>query len=203
MKRTLHYLIGIIIFVFINQNVNAQEVDSSQVEVNTQNTTAPAKQKKHPVRKAKSAYNKIYYGGTIGATFGSYTMLSVHPMIAYKFTPKLSLGVKAAYEYVVDKRYNEKYTASNYGLSVFSRYRLVPALYFHIEYAQMNYELYDVYGQSDRVWVPFLFIGGGYSKSIGKRAWLNFQVLFDVLQNSRSPYSDWSPFISIGIGKGF
>ena len=67
----------------------------------------------------------------------------------------------------------------------------------------MNYELYNVYGQSDRVWVPFLFIGGGYSQSIGKRAWLNFQVLFDVLQNSRSPYSDWSPFISIGIGKGF
>lgn len=124
-------------------------------------------------------------------------------MIAYKFTPKLSLGVKAAYEYVVDKRYASTYTSSNYGLSVFSRYRLIPALYFHIEYAQMNYQLYNAYGEAGRTWVPFLYVGGGYSKLIGKSTWLYFQVLFDVIQDSQSPYTEWSPFISIGVGKGF
>jgi hypothetical protein len=29
------------------------------------------------------------------------------------------------------------------------------------------------------------------------------QVLFDVLQNNDSPYDDWEPFFSIGIGVGF
>jgi hypothetical protein len=200
MKNIISILVISFFAALFAENISAQTIDSTQTEPTAE---ATPKQQKHPVKKAKSIYDHMYFGGTIGATFGSYTMLSVYPMVAYKITPKLSLGIKAAYEYVIDKRYATDYKSSNYGLSVFSRYRLVPSLYFHIEYAQMNYELYDMYGQSDRVWVPFLFIGGGYSKSIGNRAWLNFQVLFDVLQNSRSPYSDWSPFISIGIGKGF
>jgi len=32
---------------------------------------------------------------------------------------------------------------------------------------------------------------------------LNIQVLFDVLQNSNSPYNRWEPFYSVGFGVGF
>ena len=201
MKNITRILLVALFAIVFGGALNAQTTDSTQVE--QQAAASKSRTKKQPVRKAKSIYDRMYFGGTVGVTIGDYTMLSVYPMVAYKITPKLSLGVKAAYEYVVDKRYTTDYKSSNYGLSVFSRYRIIPALYLHVEYAQMNYELYDMYGQSDRVWVPFLFVGGGYSKSLGNRTWLNFQVLFDVLQNSRSPYTEWSPFISIGIGKGF
>jgi hypothetical protein len=30
-----------------------------------------------------------------------------------------------------------------------------------------------------------------------------YEVLFDVLQDSNSPYEDWAPFVSIGVGVGF
>ena len=155
-----------------------------------------------PIKPKKNIADKIYYGGTISLSFSNnYTMIGAYPLIGYKLTPKLSLGVKGAYEYIIDKRYASTYNANNFGLSVFSRYRIIPPIYFHVEYAQMNYDLY--YGMADRVWVPFLFVGGGYSQRIGSRSWFNIQVLFDVLQDDSSPYSDWTPFISVGVGVGF
>ena len=75
--------------------------------------------------------------------------------------------------------------------------------YVHAEYATYNYELYSEFGESDREWIPFMLVGAGYSKRLGGRAWLNVQVLFDVLQNDSSPYNSWEPFYSVGIGVGF
>ena len=165
-----------------------------------QDTTAvePAKTKQ-----SKPLKDKIYFGGNIGLSFGSYTMIGVYPLIGYKFTPKLSAGIKLAYEYITDKRYSTNYTTSNYGGSIFTRYRLIPAVYLHAEYATLNYELYNAIGESNREWVPFLLVGVGYSQSVGGNVWVNAQVLFDVLQSSKSPYNDWEPFISVGEGVGF
>jgi len=146
---------------------------------------------------------RIYYGGNLGITVGSYTRIGVYPLIGYKITPKLSGGVKIAYEYIRDNRYSSTYQTSNYGGSVFARYRFIPQLYAHLEYAQINYELYNALGESNREWVPFLLVGGGYSQPIGPRTWLNIEVLFDVLQNERSPYRAWDPIVSVGVGVGF
>ena len=146
---------------------------------------------------------KIYYGGNIGLSFGSYTMIGIYPLIAYKMTPKLSIGAKIAYEYIQDKRYSETYSTSNYGASIFTRYRVLRPLYLHVEFAGLNYELYDILGESNREWIPFLFVGAGYSQPIGKNTWLNVQILFDVLQNEKSPYENWTPFYNVGIGVGF
>jgi hypothetical protein len=67
----------------------------------------------------------------------------------------------------------------------------------------MNYKLFDSTGDSDRQWVPFLFLGGGFSQPITKNTWFTAEVLFDVLQNEHSPYKSWEPFFSVGFGVGF
>lgn len=146
---------------------------------------------------------RIYYGGNMGLTVGSYTRIGVYPLVAYKLTPKLSLGVKFAYEYIRDNRYSSTYQTSNYGASIFTRYRIIPPVYVHVEYAQLNYELYNALGESQREWIPFLLVGGGYSQRLSPNTWLNLQVLFDVLQNEKSPYSKWNPIFSVGVGVGF
>ena len=33
--------------------------------------------------------------------------------------------------------------------------------------------------------------------------WVVAEVLFDVLQSSKSPYEAWEPWISVGVGVGF
>lgn len=154
-------------------------------------------------KQEKNNKDKIYYGGNIGLSFGSYTMIAIRPLVAYKFTPQLSGGVKLSYEYISDKRYSSTYNSSNYGGSLFARYRVVQPLYLHAEYAAMNYELYNIAGQSQREWVPFLLLGAGYSQRMSANSWLNVEILFDVLQNDNSPYRSGEPFYSVGVGVGF
>lgn len=154
-------------------------------------------------KQKKPIGENLYFGGNLGLTFGSYTRVALYPLVGYKITPKFSGGVKVLYEYIKDNRYASSYEYSNYGGSLFTRYRLFSQLYLHAEYAMINYQLWNFNGEQYRDWVPFLYLGGGYSQQIGGGAWLNMQILFDVLQDSRSPYQQWAPFYSIGIGVGF
>jgi hypothetical protein len=155
------------------------------------------------VQKPKLDKSKLYYGGYVNLSIGNYTVIGATPMVGYKLTPKFSVGGQLSYEYVKDKRYDTDYETSNYGLSVFSRYRIVPQLYLHAEFSEMNYKLYSFNGSSSRKWVPLLWLGGGYSQPITKNTWFTAQVLFDVINDENSPYKDWEPYFSVGVGVGF
>jgi hypothetical protein len=148
--------------------------------------------------------NKYYWGGYLNVVFGSYTAIGIEPLIAYKVTPKFSTGAILTYEYVSDNT-NSGYTtkSTNYGASIFTRYRIVPQFYFHAEFSEMKYDSYNSSGYNTHYWVPFLFVGGGFSQQISQNSWMNTQILFDVIQNEHSPYSGGVPFYSIGFGVGF
>lgn len=181
------------------QDPNMVEEKSNLPETNSTQSIGQS----DPVEKKRRHGNKIFYGGSIGASFGSYTKLSIAPLIGYKVTPKLAAGVEILYEYVKDTRYTTDIESHNYGGSIFTRYKFIPSIYAHAEYKIMNYDLSDYPDESSRETVPFLFLGGGVSQPVGKNTWINFQVLFDVLQDDNSPYSEGEPFYSIGVGVGF
>ena len=195
MKRLVPFFILFVCMGTIPVYLDAQEPDTTQL---VEEIDEPAK----PVQAKPKGASKLYYGGNIGLSVGSYTMVGIYPLIGYSITPKFSVGVKFLYQYVSDKRYSETYTASNYGGSVFARFRIIPAIYLHAEYAQMSYDLYNALGESNRTSVPFVFLGAGFRKSLGGAVWLNAQVVFDVLQDSNSPYNNWEPFFSLGVGVG-
>ncbi|UCH85288.1 MAG: hypothetical protein JSW50_06250 [Candidatus Latescibacterota bacterium] len=178
--------------------------DTSQV-LDTTSTATPTTivtQTEEPMD-TRSFREKIYFGGSIGLSFGNYTAIRIAPLAAYKLRPKLSVGLQIGYEYVRDSRYSETLTSHNYGGSIFSRYRIIPQVFAHAEYALVNYEIHTSLDTSERRTVPFLFLGGGYSQQVAPGTWMFVQVLFDVLQNNDSPYDDWEPFFSIGVGVGF
>jgi len=154
-----------------------------------------------PAQSSPSKPNdRIYYGGTVSLGFGSTTSIGIYPMLGYKLTPKLSAGVKVGYEYL---SYDGGESTHNYGGSVFGNYRIGRSLYAHAEYQSINYEVFSGLGESDREWVPFMLVGGGFYKPISPRTSLYAEVLFDVLQDERSPYDDWEPIVSFGVGVGF
>ena len=135
---------------------------------------------------------------------GSYTVICIEPIIGYKLTPKLSAGLKVQYNYIEDDRYAISRTTSTYGGSIFGLYLVTPKFYAQAELASNNYEYFYFNGSSaGRDWVPFLYLGGGFIQPLSERTWLNVQILFDVLQDDKSPYEDWEPFFSIGVGAGF
>lgn len=169
--------------------------------VSTQDETA---QEENTLPKPKLDRSRIYYGGYVTMNFSkNYSVIGAQPLVAYKLTPKLSVGTQVSYEYISDSRYIEDQNGSNYGASIFSRYRVSPRLYAHTEFSLMSYKWFYVNGSEDRKLAPMLYVGGGYSQPISKNTWLNAQVLFDVLNHENSPYKDWEPYFSIGFGVGF
>lgn len=166
--------------------------------VTTTVATAPAT----PVSTKPPLRDRIYFGGSVVFSVGGdVTHIGVYPMIGYKLRPKVSVGAELGYEHVSYDNFNQ--SADNYGGSVFTRYRVIPAMYLHAEYQMVNYEVFTSSTTSDREWVPFLLLGGGVGKPVGQRMWAYVEVLFDVLRDNNSPYEDWDPFISVGVSVGF
>lgn len=209
MKQKLSFLL-ILLAIGITK-VNAQEVPATDtipqdtfitaqpvvIEVAPAPAPVPAPKKKRSVK------DKLYFGGYLNLSLGSYTMIGIEPMVGYKIIPRLSVGAKIRYDYIQDNRYAQTYTSSSYGASVFTRLLVLRGLYAHVEYAGYNYEYYNAFEESNREWIPFLLVGAGYTQRVGKRSSVIVQVLFDVLQNEKSPYKSWEPFYSVGIGVGF
>jgi hypothetical protein len=188
----------------------AQTVDSSAAPVDTTvsapatpptTTTAVTTPPPAAAPPSRPLSERVYYGGSVILSFGDVKRIGIYPMIAYKFSPKLSLGVEAGYEWLKFDNFDE--TANNYGGSVFGNYRVLPQLYAHAEYQMINYEIFTSPTTSDREWVPFLLVGGGFSKLMGRNTWAYVEVLFDVLNDDNSPYADGEPIISVGVGVGF
>jgi hypothetical protein len=160
--------------------------------------------------KPSLAKSKVYYGGNVGFRFwNNYFYLGIYPLVGYKVTPKFSVGGKIGYAYISDSRYDPTFNTSNYGGSIFTRYRVVPQIYLHGEFMYFSYERIaslNVANNSyntERVWVPFILLGGGFSQMVSPGVWVFAEVLFDVLQDSNSPYEKWDPFFSFGVGAGF
>ncbi len=153
--------------------------------------------------KKSSFSEKVYYGGGLGFNFwGDYFRVSAEPMVAYKVTPKLSAGVKLMYEYIKYSTASET-TYNNFGGSIFSRFRVIPQFYIHVEFAYYSYQYSSKILSSEREWVPFLLLGGGYSQQLSKNTWVYAQALWDVIQDEKSPYSGNEPWVSVGVGVGF
>ncbi|HXV14700.1 MAG TPA: hypothetical protein VEC56_10900 [Candidatus Krumholzibacteria bacterium] len=207
-----HRIVGSL-FVFLSFGAaaaHARSADSTVADVDSVAATPSSQPVAAPVSAPPPAQTtatkrplreRVYYGGSVLVSFGDVTRIGVYPMIAYKFTPKLSLGAEVGYEWLKFDDFDQ--SASNYGGSVFARYRIVPRLYAHAEYQMVNYEIFTSPTTSDRDWVPFLLVGGGFSQPMGRNAWTYVEVLFDVLNDNGSPYDDGEPFISVGVGVGF
>jgi hypothetical protein len=151
-----------------------------------------------PAPPAPKTPSKIFYGGSVMLSFGDVDQIAIYPMIGYKVTPKVSVGGKFGYEYLNYDVSDE--SSHNFGGGVFGRYRFVPQFYGHAEFQLVSY---DLIGDSGRELVPFLLLGGGLVQNLSANASAFFEVLVDVLQDNDSPYDDWEPRVSIGIGIGF
>lgn len=149
--------------------------------------------------------DRLWFGGGVSLGFGTVTNLGVSPMVGYKIDQKgkWSAGLGVNYFYFKDSRYVPSYESSNYGYSVFTRYRVIPQAFLSASYNSQNYEIYNPFGDLNRrEWVPFLLLGGGYSQHLGGNSYMTFQVAWDVIQDIRSPYGS-QPFFSVGVGVGF
>ncbi len=173
----------------------AQDDDSFHPPNHNSNPTSP-KQKGF-------SWDRVFTGGNIGLAFGSQIYISATPTLGYKITDRFLAGVNFNYTYFKDNII--KYQTSSYGIGPFARYHIFENIFVHAEYEVLNFEpaFIDNTGSIfilPRRWVPSLFVGGGYRQRIGTNSSFNILILFNVLDNLYSPYTN--PVIRMGFNIG-
>lgn len=151
---------------------------------------------------------RLFIGGGLGFGMSSYsTSLWIAPEVGYRISPSFDIGLRFTYNYY---HYNDdlvKFSTNNYGSSLFARYYLFffNDLFLHAEYEVLSYEYGNYVNlngdvETTREWVSGLFLGGGYRQWIGSNAFIGITILWNVLDDINSPYSN--PIFRIGVGVG-
>ena len=207
--RSLFIIAGTFIFSFtFAQNDNSEIIYAQEEpEENTQ------VQPQQPQQKSQLS-EKIFFGGGFGAGFGSYTFISISPIIGYRITPKLSAGLRLMYQYTTyDYRditgQVKNYQGNDFGIGGFARFMVYGPLYLQAEYEHLNYDGLSYDGTSSRDSFDSFMAGGGISQPVGGKAFMFLTAMYNFSYENfnsagsyRSPYN--SPWvIRIGITAGF
>ncbi len=156
--------------------------------------------------------DRLFFGGDFALSFGNSSYVNISPIAGYRITPRFSGGLGAIYIYEKSKYYH--YETSTYGWKSFLSFDIFKNLneylpinlgdiIAHAENEVTNIELfrYDYlghfYSTGTRIWIDNLLLGGGIRQQIGRRASINLYILWDVTQNTYSPYTN--PIIRIGF----
>jgi hypothetical protein len=148
--------------------------------------------------KKENIFDRMSFGGYLGAQFGDVTMINIAPMVDIELIPKLNIGVGFSYQFYKDNYYNYRFNA--YGGNFYARYFIWRDLFAHVEYDPIYYDnLYTGFGY-EGVWFNDFLVGGGYRQWIGDKAFMTIMILWNVNEQYYSPYQN--PVIRIGFGAG-
>lgn len=145
---------------------------------------------------------RLIFGGNLGLQFGSYTFVDVSPLVGYKVTDQLIMGLGATYIYYSVDDFPYKYSTNIFGGRAFTKYYLMENLFAHVEYEVLNMEvLDDLTYKLVRTNIPSLFVGGGYRQMMGERSAFELLLLYNVMEERNSPYQN--PIVRAGFVFGF
>jgi hypothetical protein len=145
---------------------------------------------------------RLIFGGNIGLQFGRYTFVDISPLVGYKVTDQLIMGLGATYIYYSVDDFPYKYSTNIFGGRTFSKYYLMENLFAHLEYEILNMEvLDDLTYKLVRTNIPSLFAGGGYRQMMGERSAFELLLLYNLMEERNSPYQN--PIIRAGFVFGF
>jgi hypothetical protein len=157
--------------------------------------------------------DNFVFGGFIGLQVGTITLVDISPNVGYYITPKVLTGIGLTYEYYSQKWFGTRISSSIYGGRIYNEYSFFEnigvktrmrsnfAIFSHVEYEalSLNRDFSDTQssGKTDRFWLHGILIGGGLKQMVGKRASLNISILYNIIQDKRSPYDN--PLMRIGF----
>jgi hypothetical protein len=152
------------------------------------------KYQKQPTKEPSVVSTKIWYGGGLNLGFSGQSGLNVlqlgaSPMIGYKIIPRWSVGPRVSF---LASRYSGKYfinkiTPINWGVGVFTRLKIISAIFAHAEYEIANQAFVSADGPKlyvDRLQQNNVYVGGGYSSGQGNT---RFEIV--ALYNLQTPES--------------
>lgn len=164
-----------------------------------------AKPEQAELEEDRELLDRLYTGGSFGLQFGTYTNISLLPILGYKVTERYSVGVGVVYQY-----YRFRGTSlSNYGGRAFTQLEVVDigegALLAHAEIEVLNVEMIDRFNPFDRnrTTLTLPMVGLGYRQRLSEKASFDMLALYNISDDPNNPYSN--PVLrfgfNIGLGK--
>jgi hypothetical protein len=151
---------------------------------------------------APSFKDRLFYGGNFGLMFGTITDIQVSPVIGYWLLPRVAVAVGPDYRYYkeVDVVATTLYGGKGYvqlvviqDLNSFIPMGVHTGIFLHGEdellSLKSSFWKYPLPYTSDRFYVNTVLAGGGISQQIGRRASLNFMVLWPLNDSGYDIYS--------------
>jgi hypothetical protein len=159
-----------------------------------------------PAEKPKSSMaSRFFFGGGVGASFGTVDYVEVSPLIGFRVVPRFDVGFQPFYRWTNDGRYAQDITTNDYGASVFGRFRIVAGFFAEADYQFTSFEFPNGLGGTDRDTYDAFLAGGGYYFGMGGHVGFYTSVLYDFMYDDNDlhiPYD--SPVrVQVGVTVGF
>lgn len=158
----------------------------------------------NPINPSQKDFNsfkeRLYFGGNIGAWFGSTTYVNLSPLIGCKITKEFSLGGGFTYNYYSQTYLGQRYVSTIYGGNAFARYHIFENLFAQVGWDRLSVLDYNATIPNSRVWVDNILLGGGYRQSFSDHGSFVAAVFYNINQTPLSPYQN--PIIQIGFNIG-
>ena len=148
-----------------------------------------------------SPSERIFWGGNFGLMFGTYTYVSVDPVVGYRLTNRLSAGVGGTYTWIKSDYYN--YSGQSYGVNIFGSYTIIKnlgdvlplsdsgglLLYGELSYLNIS-DYYAILPSGRQMWAYTPLAGLAYQSQIGPKSYFVIMFLYNFNESYYSPYSN-------------
>jgi hypothetical protein len=140
--------------------------------------------------------SRIFFGGNLGLSFGSYTYIELAPTIGYKITQRFWSGIGPEYLYFKWKSID--YHTSIYGFRNFASFAVlkdinkvinvnIGSIFLYAENEVLNLQPYYL---DNRNWYDILLGGFGIRMPIGNRSGISILVLFGLTDSASLLYTN-------------
>lgn len=162
----------------------------------------PEPVKQEDEKEEMSFKERLYTGGSFGLQFGTYTNISLLPILGYRVTEKWNIGAGVVYHYIK----GGNISLNNYGGRGFTQFELFNigdgAVLAHseVEVLSSEYLVFDnsgYYMGIRRKTVALPLAGLGYRQRISDRASFDILLLYNFSQDDANPYDN--PVIRAGF----
>jgi opacity protein-like surface antigen len=150
--------------------------------------------------------DRVFYGGGLGLQFGNVTLVDISPLVGYKLTSRIGLGINLTYKYYSYRNYygsNADLKSNIVGGGLFARVLIIEKLFAHAEYEYLLFNTKETYYSTQEYKNEYhsVLVGAGYREPVAENAFMYLLVLWNINETIDSPYNN--PVIRAGFSVGF
>jgi hypothetical protein len=148
--------------------------------------------------------DRMFWGGSFGLQFGTFTNVSLLPVLGYRASDTFWLGLGGVYHY---RSFRGARSMHNYGGRAFAQQQVFNNFLIHGEYEQVSVEYATNFNAATRTYdinrrfIGLPMAGVGYRQRIGERGAADILLLYNFNDSFASPYSN--PIIRAGFSFPF